>query len=54
MALHAYLLAIDTPVVRLDDNETLASNVQSSALDLLDAIGALVLVRSDDLLHLLR
>ena len=43
------LLAVNTPVIRLDDDEALASNVQSGALDLLD-VGS-VLVRGDDFLH---
>lgn len=44
-----HLLAVDTPVVRLDDDEALAGNVQAGALDLLDVAG--VLVGGDDLLH---
>ena len=44
-----HLLAINTPIIRLDDNEALAGDVQAGALDLLDVAG--VLVRGDDFLH---
>lgn len=48
-----HLLSVQTPLVGLEHDETLASNVQASALDLLDAVGvALVLVRVHNLLHL--
>ena len=47
-----YLLAVQTPVVRLDDDEALAGDVQAGALDLLDVAG--ILVSGDDLLHLSR
>lgn len=45
-----HLLAVNTPVVRLDDDEALAGDVQAVALDLLDVAG--VLVGGDNLLHL--
>ena len=45
-----HLLAVDTPVVRLDDDEALAGDVQAVALDLLDVAG--VLVGGNNLLHL--
>ena len=44
-----HLLAVNTPVVRLDDDEALAGDVQAGALDLLDVAG--VLVGGDDFLH---
>jgi hypothetical protein len=44
-----HLLAVNTPVIRLDDDEALAGDVQPGALDLLDVGG--VLVRGDDFLH---
>lgn len=44
-----HLLAINTPIIRLNDDEALARDVQPSALDLLHIAG--VLVRGDDLLH---
>ena len=44
-----HLLAVNTPVVRLDDDEALAGDVQAGALDLLDVGG--VLVGGDNLLH---
>ena len=44
-----HLLAVDTPAVRLDDDEALAGDVQAGALDLLDV--ASVLVGGDDLLN---
>lgn len=48
-----HLLAVNTPLVRLDDDETLARNVQTGALDLLHAVGTGVLVGADNFLHFL-
>lgn len=49
----SHLLAIYTPVIRLDDHKALASNMQTLTLHLLHAIGALVLVCRYDCLHFL-
>ena len=49
IAYRTNLLAVNTPVIRLDDDEALASDVQTGALDLLD-VGR-VLVSGDDFLH---
>jgi hypothetical protein len=46
-----YLLAVQASVISLEDDELLAGNVETSALDLLDVGG--VLEGSDDLGHLL-
>ena len=49
----SHLLPINTPIIRLQHHEPLARDVQAGTLHLLDAVGALVLVRGDDLLHFL-
>ena len=49
LAHSTHLLAVNTPVIRLDDDEALAGDVQAGALDLLDVAG--VLVGGDDFLH---
>lgn len=46
-----HLLSVDTPVLGLDDDEALASDVQTGALNLLDAVGSGVLESGDNLLH---
>lgn len=50
----AYLLPVNTPIVRLEHHKPLPRDVQPRGLHLLDALGAFVLVRRHHLLHLLR
>lgn len=49
-----HLLSVDTPIVRLQHDKPLTRHVQTRALHLLHAILSWVLVRGDNLLHLLR
>lgn len=53
-AIESHLLPINTPIIRLQHHKPLARDMQPGTLHLLDSIGALVLVRRDDLLHFLR
>lgn len=50
----SHLLPVNTPLISLQHNKSLPSNMQPRALHLLDAILAGILVRVDDLLHFCR
>jgi hypothetical protein len=49
-----HLLSVDTPLIRLEHDKSLAGYMQTCTLDLLHAILARIFVRRNDLLHLLR